>query len=140
MSIGNHSLAVRRTTTGLGLFTLRPVRAGGRVVEYVGTVITSEEAGRSRSKYLFTLDERSAIDGKGRGNLARYVNHSCRPNSAGYTYGRRIWICALRAVAAGEQITIDYGADYLAAHFGREGCQCEPCAAAVPVRPAARRR
>jgi SET domain-containing protein len=74
-------------------------------------VITSVEASRSRGKYLFTLDERRAADGKGRCNRARYVNHSCRPNAAGYTYGRRIWICALRAVATGEQITIDYGAE-----------------------------
>jgi SET domain-containing protein len=137
VSTGIRSLAVRRTMTGLGLFTLRPVRAGGRVVEYTGPVITSEEADRSRSKYLFTLDERRAIDGKGRGNRARYVNHSCRPNSAGYTFGRRIWICALRAVAAGEQITIDYGAEYLAAHFGPQGCRCGPCAATVPGRPTA---
>lgn len=97
-------------------------------------VITTVKAGRSRGKYLFTLDERRAVDGKGRCNRARYVNHSCRLNSAGYAYGRRIWICALRAVEAGEQITIDYGAEYLAAHFGRVGCRCEPCAAAVPER------
>lgn len=125
--------------TGLGLFTLRPVRAGGRIIEYVGPVISSEEASRSRSKYLFTLDEGRVIDGKSRANRARYVNHSCRPNSAGYTYGRRIWICALRAVAAGEQITIDYGAEYLAAHFGPQGCRCEPCAAAVSGRATAPR-
>jgi hypothetical protein len=132
MSNCTRALVVRRTATGLGLFTLRPVRAGGRVVEYVGPVITAEEAGRSRGKYLFTLDERRAIDGKGRGNRARYLNHSCRPNSAGYTYGSRIWVCATEAIAAGEQITIDYGSEYIAAHFGREGCRCEPCAGAGP--------
>jgi uncharacterized protein len=102
-------------------------------------VITSVEASRSRGKYLFTLDERRAVDGKGRCNRARYVNHSCRPNAAGYTYGRRIWICALRAVATGEQITLDYGAEYLAAHFGPQGCRCESCAAALLGRPTAQR-
>jgi hypothetical protein len=101
-------------------------------------VITTVEASRSRGKYLFTLDERRVVEGEGRCNRARYVDHSCRPNAAGYIYGRRIWICTLLAVAAGEQITIDYGVDYLAAHFGREGCRYEPCAATVPERASTR--
>lgn len=33
---------------------------------------------------------------------------------------------ALRAGETGEQITIYYGAEYLAAHFWCHGCRCEP--------------
>ena len=77
---GSSSFAVRRTNTGLGLFTLRPVRAGKRIIEYVGPVVTNEVVERSRGKYFFRIDEDYAIDGKARGNAARNINHSCRPN------------------------------------------------------------
>lgn len=87
---------------GAGLYTLRPISAGGRVaIEYAGTVITTAEADRSRGKYQFPLGDRRVIGGKGRSNRARFVNHSCRPNAAGYTYGRRIRVCALRSIGAG---------------------------------------
>jgi SET domain-containing protein len=119
------SFAVRRTATGLGLFTLRPIKSGQRIIEYVGTIITNEEADRRGGKYLFELDEKHAIDGTTRSNLARYINHSCRPNAEGLTTGRRIWIWALRDIEAGEELTLNYGKDYLDTHIKR--CKCEKC-------------
>ena len=121
------SFAVRRTATGLGLFTLRDISSGKRIIEYVGTIITTEEADRRGGKYLFELDEKHAIDGSARSNTARYINHSCRPNAEGLTTGRRIWIWALRDIKAGEEITINYGKEYLEAHIKR--CRCEKCMA-----------
>lgn len=125
MSKGNQSFAVKRTATGLGLFTLQPIPADKRIIEYIGPVISAEEADRSGGKYLFELDEKRAIDGRARSNLARYINHSCRPNAKGYTTGRRIWIWSLKAIKAGEEITIDYGKEYLDAHIER--CKCPKC-------------
>ena len=117
--------AIRRTATGLGLFTLRPIKSGKRIVEYSGTIITNEEADRRGGKYLFELDEKRAVDGTTRSNLARYINHSCRPNAEGLTTGSRIWIWALRDIKAGEELTINYGKEYLEAHIER--CMCEKC-------------
>jgi SET domain-containing protein len=123
------SLAVKRTATGLGLFTLLPIRAGKRIIEYLGPVLTSEEAARRGGKYLFSVNEKLTIDGSARSNTARYINHSCRPNAEAFTYGRRIWIYSKRALRAGEQITIHYGEEYLNTHMKYVACKCEVCAA-----------
>ena len=127
--MGSRSLAVKRTATGLGLFTLLPVRGGKRIIEYVGPLLTTEEADRLGGKYLFTVDKDRAIDGRARVNTARYINHSCRPNAEAFTYGRRVWIYSKQAIRAGEQITIDYGEEYLRAHIEPSGCKCAACAA-----------
>lgn len=128
MSKGNRSLAVKRSTTGLGLFTLQPIAADERIIEYIGPVISTAEADRRRGKYLFELDDKRAIDGKARSNTARYINHSCRPNAKAYTSGRRIWIWSLKNIKAGEEITIDYGKEYLDAHIKQ--CRCQKCESA----------
>lgn len=125
MNKGNQNLVVKRTNTGLGLFTLQAIPAGKKIIEYVGPVITSEEADRKGGKYLFELDDEHAIDGSARSNTARYINHSCRPNAKGYTSGRRIWIWSLRTIKPGEEITINYGKEYLDEHIER--CRCAKC-------------
>ncbi|HKR00259.1 MAG TPA: SET domain-containing protein [Pyrinomonadaceae bacterium] len=129
MSKGNGSLVVKRSTTGLGLFTLESIPSGKRIIEYVGRVITSEEADEMGGKYLFELDEKRAIDGSDRSNTARYINHSCRPNAEAFTSGRRVWIWSKKKIRAGEEITIDYGKDYIAEHIAPKGCKCQPCLA-----------
>jgi SET domain-containing protein len=129
---GCRSFAVRRTATGLGLLTVLPIGAGKRVIEYVGPVVTAEVVEYSRGKYFFRIDEGHAVDGSARSNLARYINHSCRPNAEAFIYGRRVWIYSKRALRAGEQITIDYGEEYLAAHMSQSGCKCEVCALGSP--------
>jgi SET domain-containing protein len=74
------------------------------------------------------LDKTRAIDGSARANTARYINHSCKPNAKGYTTGNRIWIWSLRAIKAGEQITINYGREYFDDHIKPIGCKCDHCA------------
>lgn len=128
MGKGNGSLVVKRTSAGLGLFTLRAIPRNRRVVEYIGPILTGEEVERRAGKYFFELDARRAIDGSSRENTARYINHSCRPNARGYTTGNRIWIWSLREIKAGEQITIDYGESYFNEHIRPVGCKCEACA------------
>jgi uncharacterized protein len=128
MKKGCRSFAVRRTATGLGLVTMLPIRAGRRVIEYVGPIVTTEVVERSRGKYFFRIDEGNAVDGSARSNLARYINHSCRPNAEAFIYGRRVWIYSKRTLRVGEQITLDYGEEYLAAHMSQVGCKCEVCA------------
>jgi SET domain-containing protein len=126
MNKENDKFAVKRTATGLGLFALKPIPAGKKIVEYTGPIITIEEANKSRSKYLFELDDERAVDGSSRSNTARYINHSCESNAKGFTNGKRIWIWSLRYIKAGEEITIDYGEQYMDTHIKR--CKCETCA------------
>lgn len=127
MSTGNQLLTVRRTTTGLGLFTLKRIPTRRRVVEYVGTVITNEEAYKKGGKYLFALDDKYSLDGSSRSNIARYVNHSCEPNAEAFICGKRVWIYSKRVIDAGEAITIDYGEAYFDEHIRPKGCKCERC-------------
>ena len=125
---GSRSFAVKRTATGLGLLTMLPVRAGQRLIEYVGPIVTTDVVEASRRKYFFRIDERYAVDGSARSNIARYINHSCRPNAEALIYGRRVWIYSKRAIRAGDQITLDYGEEYLNAHMSQVACKCEVCA------------
>lgn len=126
-STSDINLVVKRAATGLGLFTLQPIKSGSRIIEYVGELISNEESNKRGGKYLFQLSQRRVIDGKDRSNTARYINHSCRPNAKGYSERSKIFIYAERDIHAGEQITIDYGTEYFRQHIAAKGCKCEHC-------------
>lgn len=125
MNKGILSYAIKRTAHGLGFFTLESIPKDKRIIEYIGPVLTYEEADKKGGKYLFNIDEKYVIDGSPRSNIARYINHSCQPNAKAYTSGIRVWIWSLRAIKAGEEITINYGKEYLATHIKR--CKCKRC-------------
>ena len=119
--------AIRRTGYGLGLFTLVPLRAEKRIIEYVGVIVTFEETRKKSGRYLMALDDEYLIDGSPRSNLARYINHSCEPNAKAYRTGVRVWIWSLRDIAAGEEITYDYGKKYFDDFIRPKGCRCAKC-------------
>src|SRR5258708_17070014 len=100
------TFTVKRTITGLGLFTLKPLTEGKRIIEYTGKIISSDDKKEMSGRYLFEINEKMAINGKTPTNLARYINHSCRPNSIAYLSGRRSWIWAKSNIKALQQITI----------------------------------
>ena len=127
---GNPNFVVKRTHIGLGLFALRPFAKGKRMIEYVGPLISNEEADRKGGMYLFEVSEKLTIDGSARTNLARYINHSCRPNAEAFIYGKRIWIYSKRAIRAGEALTLNYGPKYFDEIIRPKGCKCEKCAGA----------
>src|SRR5438034_966529 len=60
-------------------------------------------------------------------NIARYINHSCRPNAEAVISGRRVWIWSRKKIKAGEEITYDYGAEYFEGVIEPIGCQCQKC-------------
>lgn len=121
-------MKVKRTNKGLGLFTLESIPAKEHVIEYTGPIIPAEERFRIGGKYLFKLDKNRAIDGRSRSNLARYINHSCRPNAIAFIEDEEIWIWSRREIQAGEEITINYGKEYFAQFIEPIGCKCEKCA------------
>jgi len=125
MALQNYAL--KRTVTGLGLFTLRAIEPGKRIIEYIGPVIDAAEVNRKGGKYLFEIDENRSIDGSARNNIARYINHSCRPNAKAFVNGRRIWIWSRKIIRADEEITINYGKDYFGEHIKPKGCRCQKC-------------
>lgn len=120
---------VIRTKTGMGLVTLRPWKKGQTVIEYTGEKVTEEEANRRGGRYLFELNDRYTIDGKGRENIARYINHSCKPNCEAELNASetRIFIKAKRAITAGEELTYNYGKAHFEDYIKPKGCRCIRC-------------
>jgi hypothetical protein len=122
-------LVVKKSKSGLGLFTEKPIKRGDFIIEYTGEKISHEEADRRNGKYLFTLDKKTVVDGKGRENTARYINHSCRPNAYAEIDEdkRKIFIYAKRAIKEGEEVSCNYGKGYWEDHIGTKNCTCEKC-------------
>lgn len=132
MTRKNHNLVVRRSSSGLGLFTLTPIAADQQIIESIGTVLSEEEAKQVGGKYLFDLGNNLALDCSSRDNLARYINHSCNPNAEAYTFGSRVCLWSLRAIDDGEEITTDYGQEYFEQHIEPKGCKCKECDSKIP--------
>ena len=122
-------VAVKRSKTGLGLFATQPIKKDELIIEYVGEIVSSEEGTRraERTMYIFAVDERYDIDGSMRSNIARYMNHSCRPNCEAENDRGRIFIRARRNIAEGEELTYDYGREYFEDFIKERGCKCVKC-------------
>ena len=124
------SFRVGRSFTGLGLFAITPIKKRQKIAEYKGPRVDAEEALRLErlgNRYLYEINPRVTVNGAPRSNLARYANHSCNPNAESYTYGGRVFIRALRNIKPDEEITYDYGTNYLKYIIGRSRCQCGRC-------------
>lgn len=125
-------LCIFRTNNdrGWGVRTLRAIKKGTFVIQYVGEVISNEEAERRGKQYdatgrtyLFDLDYNETdgqcpytVDAAMYGNVSHFINHSCDPNLAVYA----IWInCldpnlpnlalfAIKDIKQNEELTFDY--------------------------------
>jgi SET domain-containing protein len=101
---------------GTGVFAARRIGEGTRVIEYVGERVSHAEADRryedkdasDSHTFLFIVDGRTVIDAGVGGNAARFINHSCDPNCETVIEDRRVFIYALRDIAAGEELAYDY--------------------------------
>ncbi|HXX04263.1 MAG TPA: SET domain-containing protein [Xanthobacteraceae bacterium] len=124
------SFRIGRAHTGLGMFATRPIRREAYIATYRGPIISGEEADRREARgasYLFYLNKKQTIDGSPRYNVARYINHSCKPNARPVGRNGGIVIVADRRIEPGEEITYDYGEDYLQYFKEAGGCRCVPC-------------
>ena len=123
---------------GAGVFAGEPIAAGTRIIEYTGEVI-SEREGDARyddptmarhHTFLMTLEGGRCIDAAVGGNEARFINHSCEPNCESVAVDGRVWIDAIRPIAAGEELTYDYAYERAAGDdesFYRCGCGAPTC-------------
>jgi hypothetical protein len=127
----NKPYRVGRSRTGLGLFATKPIKKGTKIVRYFGPLLDcrKKQDDAVENKYLFELNDRWTIDGSVRKNIARYINHSCRPNAESDVKPRKrkIFIRAIRNIEAGEEINYDYGTDYFKAYLKPIGCKCAAC-------------
>jgi SET domain-containing protein len=123
---------VGRSSAGLGLFAVKPIANKALIVVYRGKKIPTVEAHRreqrSGAKYMFEVNRHWSIDGSSRRNLGRYINHACQPNAEAVLRKGKIVFVALRVIAPGEEITLDYGEDYFELFIRPLGCRCASCA------------
>ncbi len=120
-------LVVKRGLHGLGLFAGEEIRRSDFVVDYVGEKITNKEADRRGGRYLFEINRYHTIDGKSRKNIARYINHSCKPNCYAEVDKKKetLEIYAKKRIAPGEELNYDYGEEYFKVIIGgAKKCQC----------------
>jgi uncharacterized protein len=122
---------VGRSRTGLGLFATKPIKKGTKIIRYFGPLLDCKRKKDDaiENKYLFELNDRWTIDGSVRKNIARYINHSCKPNAESDVKPRkrRVFIRAIKDIEPGEEINYDYGTDYFKAYLKPIGCKCEAC-------------
>ena len=127
----NKPYRVGRSRTGLGLFATKPIKKGTKIVRYFGRLLDSRKKADDaiENKYLFELNDRWTIDGSIRKNVARYINHACKPNAESDVQPRkrRVIIRAIKNIEPGEEINYDYGTDYFKAYLKPIGCKCDAC-------------
>ncbi|BEP64388.1 hypothetical protein GmRootV213_49420 [Variovorax sp. V213] len=115
---GGRRIQTRRSTVhGNGVFAVQDLAEGETLIEYKGEVINWKEALRRHPHdpaqpnhtFYFHIDDGRVIDGNVNGNAARWINHSCEPNCEADEVNGRVYIKALRNIAAGEELNYDYG-------------------------------
>lgn len=114
---------------GFGVFALEPIAKNKRIIDYAGEKIRNQESLKRERRYLrnghiwcFKVNNYWVRDAAVGGNIARFVNHSCKPNCYSYIVGDTIWIRAARSIAPGEELTYNYYTDGL----GTIQCRCRP--------------
>jgi SET domain-containing protein len=114
---------------GFGVFAAEPINKNRRIIDYAGELVRNETSEAREERYLaegciwvFRVNRTWSRDAAAGGNIARFLNHSCRPNCWIEIDGTTIWIRASRLIAKGEELTYDYATD------GEQTipCRCRP--------------
>ncbi len=127
----NKPYRIGRSKTGLGLFATQKIKKGTKIIRYFGPMLDSKNKKHDDidNKYLFEINNRWTIDGSVRKNIARYINHACRPNAESDVNSRKrkVVIRAIKTIQPGEEINYDYGTDYFKIFLKPIGCKCDHC-------------
>lgn len=111
----------RTEKKGFGVLAARPIQPGQFIMEYVGEVLDSEQFEKRAAEYskignqhyyFMALRSDAIIDATTRGNISRFINHSCDPNAETQKWTvngeLRIGFFSTRYIPAGEELTFDY--------------------------------
>ena len=117
-------VAGKSPINGRGCYAAVRFRRGKKVGELLGERITNREAARRVAKggkiRICELDDRWSIDASRGGDATAFINHSCEPNCFSRVTRGHMLFFALRDIAPGEEITLDYTPSQ---HPGRR-CTC----------------
>ncbi|PIA46038.1 hypothetical protein AQUCO_01600362v1 [Aquilegia coerulea] len=125
---------------GWGVEAAEPIKEGEFVIEYIGEVIDDAMCEKrlwrlkdrgDENFYLCEIRKNFTIDATYKGNLSRYVNHSCDPNCRMEKWEldgeTRVGIFAMRSIEVGEPLTYDYRfvcfGSNVDCHCGASNCQ-----------------
>ena len=105
----------RSKVHGFGVFALEPINKNTRIIDYAGELVRNRDSEARETQYLdegsiwvFRINRTWSRDGAVGGNIARFINHACRPNCWFEVVGKTIWIRAAREIKRGEELTYDY--------------------------------
>jgi SET domain-containing protein len=105
----------RSAVHGFGVFAAESIAKNRRIIDYAGELVLNSESVAREERYLkdgciwvFRVNRRWSRDAAVGGNIARFINHSCRPNCWFEVVDTTIWIRASRNIGAGEELTYDY--------------------------------
>lgn len=115
---------VGKSYAGLGLYADEDIIKGEYIIDYTGKVLNEKHADAKGGKYLFEVNKDYYLDGTGRENTARYINHACSPNCEPEIYGKRVVISAIKNIKKGDELTYDYGKEYYNEFIKPHGCKC----------------
>lgn len=103
---------------GLGVFAKEPINKNKRIIDYAGELISNEQSESREDRYLskgciwvFRVNRNWSRDAAVGGNVARFINHSCKPNCWIDVVDKTIWVRAARNISAGEELTYDYNTE-----------------------------
>jgi len=121
-----HGLTIRESPiNGKGCFATAFFPGRKKIADYAGEKISNAEArrraARRRVLRICAVNNRWSIDGSRGGNGTHYINHSCSPNAYMKSHYGRMQFYALRDIAAGEEITVDYQSTL---HPDSKRCSC----------------
>lgn len=122
-----YRLRVRKSASGCGLFADEAIPKNRFIIEYCGKIVSDAQAQKIGGKYLFDLENGKQIAGGTRANIARYINHSCRPNCEIRTTATRVFVYTTKKIKQGEELVYDYGEEYFDAFIKPTGCRCVKC-------------
>ena len=114
---------------GRGLYASKDIKAGTKVIDYIGKLITKKQTEESdkydngKPIYLFTINKRYDLDGDFSWNTAGLINHSCDNNCDYDGKGLKIWVKAIKDIKKGEELSYDYGFSF-DQDFKNYPCKC----------------
>ncbi len=103
---------------GFGVFAVEPINKNKRIIDYAGELISNKQSESREDRYLrkgciwvFRVNRAWSRDAAVGGNVARFINHSCKPNCWVDVVDKTIWIRAARNIRPGEELTYDYNTE-----------------------------
>ncbi|KAJ8070685.1 hypothetical protein OCU04_001056 [Sclerotinia nivalis] len=139
---------IKTADRGYGVRSNRCFNANQIIVEYTGEIITEDECDRRMNEdykdnecyYLMSFDQNMIIDAT-RGSIARFVNHSCRPNCRMVKWivegkPRMALFAGDNPIMTGDELTYDYNFDPFSAK-NVQACRCgsDNCRGVLGPRP-----